>query len=530
VAAPKASVSALPRRLVRRAGRVRGRVAVLGAALLLGGCARLLPGGLRCPDRGGAAWREYRSDHFLVYSDLDREHAAGIVQELESVRAMELAVMAEEGQEIAGRVRVVAPAEGRMFRAIAPPGVLGYSIVSGLGEPTIVLHAGSIRRDPEVLAHELAHSLSWHLYVRQPQWFTEGLAHFVQTVASTDPSRRGLAGRVPRIREARCTRDPPVPAKELLVWRRGLLPEEIMARQLWSWVLYHWLWSEHPRELEAYQRRLGAGEDPVTAWATTFPELDPATRELGALDEALRRHCARGDLPFRRASATAGTSFTEAPLTSAAVHVLLVEARGYWELRRRRIPEDEAPEALEEAARPDLEEALEEDPLQPRALSRVADLEGRPAGPPLRRACAGRPGDWSAWFLLGDALEDEGDLEGAEAAYRRAATLNADNAPTHNNLAWLLGNAARAAEALPFAERAARLAPWDPAVLDTLALVLDGQGACPAALRLQRRAVDLLGAGGALNVMKGGDPAELRERLAGYEARCGEARATGPAR
>lgn len=529
MATTKASASAAPRRSARRAGRVRGGLA-LALVLLLGGCARLLPGGLRCPERGGAAWREYRSDHFLLYSDLDREHAAAVVEALESIRAMELAVMAEEGRALAGRIRVIAPAEARMYGAIAPPGVLGYSLVSGLGEPTIVVHAGTVRRDPEVLAHELAHNLSWHLYARQPQWFAEGLAQFVQTVASPDPARRGWAGRVPRIRAERCTAAPSVPAKELLTWQRGLLPEQVMARQLWSWVLYHWLWSEHPGELAAYQRRLAAGEDPVASWAAAFPALDPATRDLGALDEALRRHCARGDLPALRASATARAAFTEAPITAADVHVLLVETRGYWEVRSHWDLPEEVSDALEAAARPDLEEALAEDPAHPRALSRVADLERLRAAPLLRRACAARPGDWSAWFLLGDALEDEEDLEGAEAAYRKAAALNADSAPTHNNLAWLLGNAGRTEEALPFAERAARLAPWDPSVLDTLALVLDGQGACPDALRVQRRAVDLLGGGGALNVMKGEDPLEIRGRLADYEARCGEARGAGTPR
>jgi Flp pilus assembly protein TadD len=144
-------------------------------------------------------------------------------------------------------------------------------------------------------------------------------------------------------------------------------------------------------------------------------------------------------------------------------------------------------------------------------VSRIADLDGEPAIPALRAVSAARPGDWSAWFLLGDALEDAGDLAESEAAYRKAAALNDDNAPTQNNLAWVLATSGRPAEALPFARRAVELAPWDPNTVDTLALVMDGLGSCPDALRLQRRASDLLQ----------DENDEIRAHLVDYERRCG---------
>jgi hypothetical protein len=60
---------------------------------------------------------------------------------------------------------------------------------------------------------------------------------------------------------------------------------------------------------------------------------------------------------------------------------------------------------------------------------------------------------------------------------------------TQNSLAWELVTSARAKEALPLANRALDLAPWDAAIVDTLAHVAAALGKCPEAFRLQRRAI-----------------------------------------
>jgi len=60
--------------------------------------------------------------------------------------------------------------------------------------------------------------------------------------------------------------------------------------------------------------------------------------------------------------------------------------------------------------------------------------------------------------------------------------------------AWTLSvpeeEVGRAREALPFANRAVDLAPWDPAYLDTLATVALELGQCPQALQLTQRSVE----------------------------------------
>ena len=72
-----------------------------------------------------------------------------------------------------------------------------------------------------------------------------------------------------------------------------------------------------------------------------------------------------------------------------------------------------------------------------------------------------------------------------------------ESAVAANNLAWNLLGLGREKEALPLAERALRLAPTDPGVLDTYAGVLEALGRCVEALDAAERALDLLPEGAA---------------------------------
>ena len=110
------------------------------------------------------------------------------------------------------------------------------------------------------------------------------------------------------------------------------------------------------------------------------------------------------------------------------------------------------------------------------------------------------------------ALSDPANIAEQEAALRKAAQLNPDNAAAQNSLAWALVKSSRAREALPFANRAADLAPWSAATLDTLANAANQLGKCPIALVLQRRAAAL---------DKGGSTDAVHQALAGYESKCG---------
>src|SRR5713226_2985903 len=134
-------------------------------------------GGFRCPARGGPAWREYRSRHFLLDTDLSDSDAQVLIEDLETLHALELQAMLGEQVEIPGHVLVVVPAEHRLFAGLADaanighrssereggPTIGGYFKVSPLGQPMIVLPRGRNAWDRETIAHELVHHISAYL-------------------------------------------------------------------------------------------------------------------------------------------------------------------------------------------------------------------------------------------------------------------------------------------------------------------------------------------------------------------------------
>lgn len=101
-----------------------------------------------------------------------------------------------------------------------------------------------------------------------------------------------------------------------------------------------------------------------------------------------------------------------------------------------------------------------------------------------------RPNDLDFVFSMATMALGRKDYAAAEALYREVLAGRPDDAPTLNNVAWLVLVQGKPG-AVPLAERAARLAPGQPNVLDTLAqaLLADKQG--QKALPWARRAVEL---------------------------------------
>src|SRR6267143_1268852 len=169
--------------------------AALAAAVLL--CAPAAArAGFRCSAKGGPGWREYRSKHFVLDTDLKPEAVERLVRTLEKMHALEVQALVGEQVELPGHLRVVALSDPGDYRElIGSANVGGYFKVTSLDEPVIVLPVVGFEADPETVAHELAHYISWYLYPRQPRWFSEGLAAFVQTVASVPSENAPVTGR-----------------------------------------------------------------------------------------------------------------------------------------------------------------------------------------------------------------------------------------------------------------------------------------------------------------------------------------------
>jgi tetratricopeptide (TPR) repeat protein len=484
-----------------RAGRLVATLAV-AALLACAGRQHRLPGSERCPAHGGAPWREYTSRHFVVDTDVAGPAAAALVDDLERLRALVAAALVRDPPEIPGSVRVVVPASIHTYHALAPRMAAGYFGVTALGEPVVVLQAEILARDPEVIAHELAHHFTWYFFPRQPRWFAEGIAQFVQTVAAKEGPHRASAGAIPKQRADFLRRGAPMPAAEILEARRDDAEFE-----LWSWVLYHWLWNHRSGELSEYERRLGRAEDPGAAWGAAFPEFaGPAG--LAELTRALDAHRRRGEFASYPVHAQWNGAFTVAPLEAADVHMLLLGASAGRSA---------------EAVRTEVLAALEDDAGHPVAVWRKATLDGTSAVPALRAIAAARPGDWRAWMLLAESLRDDARRGGASdgerreriEAYRRALALNPSAARAHADLAAALAGAGALREALPHARRAVELWPSDARTLAILASVAGGLAACDEAAPAAARAVDLLRPDAA---------PEARAELAEIERRCGAAR------
>jgi tetratricopeptide (TPR) repeat protein len=471
----------------------------------------------RCTLPSAGDWHEYRTKHFVVDTDVGRTKAELLIGRLEKMHGLVVTALVGEVVDIPGRVRVVAPSDPGFFQALAAydRDISAFFTITRMSEPVIVLPVGGVEADVTTVAHELAHHVSWYLFPRQPHWFSEGLAQFVETVANEDAeqapelgshiargdrSRAGAAGVASRRIQRRLELARPFSAKELFDWRGDPADDSVGSFHTWSWMLYHWLWNTRSKQLTDFSGRLSNGEDPARAWSAVFPEFSPSREgALERLDDAVTRYRRDGRYAFYKIPAPAPEArFEEARFTSSDAHVFLLAARQF------KSDKDAA-----EVGHAQLDEALREDPSQPVAIAWRAALDHASPVEALRAAVKARPADARAFYELAAALDEKKDAAEKEAMYRKAVALDQDSARAQNGLAWQLAMTGRAREALPFANRAVDLAPWNAGIIDTLATVAVEIGQCKQGLELEHRAVELAG-----------PRSSIAKRLGELEARC----------
>lgn len=212
------------------------------------------------------------------------------------------------------------------------------------------------------------------------------------------------------------------------------------------------------RGLQALASRVGPAAQAPTL-AGSLAVLNINTRLLiGAGREAEARRLLSPLLPT---SATLRSVIWVGAATEAVPNV--ATARAWLEELAAAIPADAADEKLTLASAyaalasrfPEQGEAML------RAAMDIAESLTAESGPIAARA----------WESLGILRHRRGDLAGAETAYRKAIELDPANATSLNNLASiLLETHGKPADALPFAQRAAEIAPSTYS-LDTLAAV-----------------------------------------------------------
>jgi tetratricopeptide (TPR) repeat protein len=484
---------------------MRARALALAASIAAASCAHGGPKGFVCPAHGGPGWRELATPHFLLRTDLSAEKARALARDLETTYEVVYRGLGRApAPEARVRVRVVAFRSAREYDEFAPPKVDAYYFVSSFGEPVMVLPGTFGPTQRMVLAHEITHHLSRATFARVPHWLFEGLATYMETVGWSGRGRVPTLGGIAwhRLAELRpYTAD----VREILAPDARI---DTAREYALSWALVHFLQNEHADAFDRFQERLVLGEDPRAAWRAEFPQWDPdRPKAAEALNLELAAHLTRAHDRARVVKFRDAPPIRERALSPAEAHDTRLAIPRLN--RGRPLPHAEA--------MVEILEALEEDPGGVAALAALAEHSPPPVDPGALalRATEVHPEDFRAWLFLAQETPPEARAA-REASYRNALRAEPTNPIALNNLAWLLVEERRFEDALPNARRAVAIAPWQPALVDTLAAVLEGMGRCGEALRIQRRAVEAIS----------GESSEQRrkpyvERLARLEATCG---------
>lgn len=511
------------RTMARPAGSSVRRAAAVALLSLAGGCAHSRS--FRCPAEGGPPWLEIQSDHFVLKTDVAGDAAERVIRELEIMRMAELGawdgafdpparlevVVVRTRNELRELLGDLFPIVEGYYAPASRPRIVGALFLEELASAPnrwLELEAQEEAEADAVLRHELAHHLTSQVLLRQPRWFSEGMAQYLAAIKlGTWQGRPAAAVGLANKNAWKAKR---VPAAALLA---GGNREDPYGYYASSWLMVHWLVNRRGADFAAYQRRLARAEEPAAAWEAAFPDLDPADgAAMARLDRELDAYL---------------VSPTNTPL-----RVMLPAAEP--RLRRREIPPPEVhalradlflhgllpPEASRPKAEKEIVASLREDPSGLAVALTLAEVGRREDAIRLGRAAtAARPDDWRGWAMLATGAAGRDDLAAERlSALRRAAALLPEEAGALNDVAWGLFQAGAPGEAFPLAARAARLAPANPSVLDTCGAIFAALGRCEDALLAQRRAVDLLDQRAAPEAAR-----EIRDRLDRIEAQCGAA-------
>jgi tetratricopeptide (TPR) repeat protein len=444
----------------------------IALAVALCGCATAGSKAFRCPAEGGPQWRELTSEGFVLQTSLDLPEAAAVIGQLERMRARLIQVMSVKPGAGQARLQVIAFPNRVQLEEYLPVESKGAAAVfrrDPFGREWILLAGDLGKEQQRAIAHEVSHFLLFAAVVRQPRWFGEGMATLLEAAVTGGLPREALYARV---------KVQPLSVKSVFEWTDDRETDPL-PRYATSWLLVHFLTTERPRELAAFEERLARAEDPAAAWNATFTDwkLDSESA-LGMLDAELLAHFNRGIVPSAAPEVDIHPQFSERTLTSQEVHTLRLELPRAW---------------TADQVRAEISEALAEDEGHVGALIAQAAADPRSAPGLARKAVAVHPDDARAWDFLAVTLVDDAQAAEREAALRKALELAPHRVQPAVALATYLLTRARVEEALPVSARAVEFSPWSPFALLVHARVLSAAGHCQEALSTGHHAIDVLG-------------------------------------
>jgi len=447
---------------------------VVLAALLCAACSHRQ----RLPD-GSFAFLEVHSDHFRLRTDLPEAEARQAVIELERVRNAFLVSLFSPDLDAGAPLDVVALADVEEMAEFAPPRTLGFFAQSSTGHRMIALSgddpAGSV-----VLRHELAHHLLYLAIPRQPRWFSEGVACYLETTRYDRSRGQWVVGELDQRRLEFSARNPVTHWDAVLKMGPQYMsgnPGRAYAFETHSWLLFHFLANTHPAETDSFLGRLQARMDPVAAFTASYPGLNE--QRIG---EGVHAYLNGGKYVQR---------FFSVPEPPVQIGVRRLSTAETHALRARLLAAKMMPGWLR-PARTEIALALSADPGEPEALALDFEITERPLADQIesaRTAVALHPDDARAALLLAERLPagDERHL-----AIERALELAPDDPDALRLGAFDSLEGDRFPEALERARRGQRVAPTNPRALHALAAALAANGRCAEASQVEQRALEVL--------------------------------------
>jgi len=435
----------------------------------------------KCEARGGRPWREVTTEHFVVATDLRASAATELAEELETMHHAVQYALFTKPPPMPGRLRVIAFDDDDEFERFAPKNAAAYYSPSPQEGPIMVMRSHFAEETRYVVAHELAHHVLARVLARQPAWFAEGMACYLESVGANGPDATPTVGGMSK-RWHRAVY-PYMGGVSKVLRARGLISSDQEASEKeygTAWALVHFLINTRSKEFFDLMGRFQRAQEPDAAWLEVFPQWNPGdAKAMADLDDQLGKYLAHGSFGYRTIQLDKDHPVAQRAMSASQVHDLRLS------IPRR----EDSMAAMEKSLAAEAAEALSEDPANVGALRVQAAHDKARASALAEMAVKGHPEDYRAWLFRGGTTEVPA---AREADYRKALELAPESETALNELAWLLVSTEREGEALPLAKKAAFLAPWSAPTLDTLAAALQGLGRCQDALAIQRRAVDVL--------------------------------------
>ena len=363
--------------------------------LLLAACGAAVP---PLPGKGGPAWHELTSEHFVVWTDAPVERGRELIREMEELRQVVIGI-GFHGAASGGQAFVVALRDDDEVGAFMPGdfAAIASPAKSYIRQPMILLAAES-KRDPShvIAAHELTHTISQVVIRNQPRWFAEGLAKYFETIEIDRDTGMVELGREPTL-EGR-----PMRMMSMMPLARMFACHHLDCVDghfyVSAWALFTYLTNARGEDLARYETRLAAvPQDEARAWKETFGPL-----AIDQLQSDLQRWLVAGHHQVLKYKVQLRAwSVTERALADADV----LAARA---LLRLQFQENR------DAAREGVTAALAIDATN--VLAHVVKLEldpGASAGD-ARAVARAHPDDWRAWWLVAAAVNNSDEARQAQ--------------------------------------------------------------------------------------------------------------------